>query len=178
MNIFSSLKFQQMSVVIHTNLGDMRAELFHKQAPRSCRNFLALAASGYYDGLIFHRLIRDFMVQGGDPTGEGKGGKNFQGEYQPDEFVPELTHGSRGILSFANLGKPETVGSQFFICFDRQDHLNGVYSVFGRLVGNFESTLAKIEDVEVGKKSRPVIDIKIDKISIQYNPIAEADNPI
>ena len=166
-----------MAVTLHTSLGDLRAELFCSLAPQSCRNFLALAASGYYNDTTFHRNLADFMIQGGDPTSEGQGGLNYLGAYQADEIIPELKHDRRGILSFANLGKPDTVGSQFFITYSPQPHLDGIYSVFGKLAGNFEA-LAKIEAVPVGRKSRPLEDIKIERISIQFNPIAEADNPI
>ena len=166
----------KMAVTLHTSLGDLRAELFCSQAPLSCRNFLALAASGYYNASIFHRNLKDFMIQGGDPTGEGKGGLNYKGEYQADEIVSELKHDRRGVLSFSTLGKPDTVGSQFFITYSSQAHLDGVYSVFGKLAGNFE-TLSEMEAVPVGKKSRPIDEIRLERISIQFNPIAEADNP-
>ena len=177
-SIFTNLFFR-MSVVIHTCLGDLRAELFCSLVPNACRNFLALAASGFYDGLTFHRNIAGFIIQGGDPTDEGKGGSNYKGELQADEFVNELKHNSRGILSFANLNKPETVGSQFFITYGKQPHLDGMYTVFGRLIGNYEPTLANLEAVPViGKKGRPVDPIKINRISILSNPIADSDNPL
>ncbi|KAF4658635.1 Cyclin-dependent kinases regulatory subunit 2 [Perkinsus chesapeaki] len=129
------------------------------RVPNACKNFLALAASGYYDGTKFHRLIPGFMVQGGDPTGTGKGGANWEGGKQKDEFVSSVKHDRRGILSFANNG-PDTIGSQFFITFGRQPHLNGVYTAFGRLIDGMD-TLMKIEQVPVGKKHRPTKDIVI-----------------
>ncbi|KAF4685104.1 Cyclin-dependent kinases regulatory subunit 2 [Perkinsus olseni] len=162
-----------MSVTIKTNLGDMKAELFCSEVPNASKNFLALAASGYYDGTKFHRLMPGFMVQGGDPTGTGKGGENWEGGKQADEFVSSVKHDRRGILSFANNG-PDTIGSQFFITFGRQPHLNGVYTVFGRLIDGMD-TLMKIEQVPVGKKHRPTQDIVIEEIVIHANPIADQE---
>ena len=99
--------------VIKTNHGEMNIQLFPDQAPKTVANFVALAKSGYYDGVIFHRIIKDFMIQGGDPTGTGMGGESIYGESFEDEFSKEL-YNIRGALSMANAG-PNTNGSQFFI---------------------------------------------------------------
>jgi peptidyl-prolyl cis-trans isomerase-like 3 len=115
------------SVTLHTNLGDLKMELYCEEAPRTAQNFLALAASGYYDSTIFHRNIRGFMVQGGDPTGTGKGGRSIYGTPSgkfPDELVDSLKHSKRGVVSMANSG-PNTNGSQFFITYKAHPHLNG-----------------------------------------------------
>jgi len=116
------------SVTLHTNLGDLKIELFCEEAPKTTTNFLALCASNHYDGTTFHRNIRGFMIQGGDPTGTGKGGKSIydspNGKFE-DEIVDSLTHYKRGICSMANSG-PNTNGSQFFITYKAHSHLNGM----------------------------------------------------
>ncbi|KAF4685771.1 Cyclin-dependent kinases regulatory subunit 2 [Perkinsus olseni] len=168
-----------MSVTIKTNLGDMKAELFCSEVPNASKNFLALAASGYYDGTKFHRLMPGFMVQGGDPTGTGKGGENWEGGKQADEFVSSVKHDRRGILSFANNG-PDTIGSQFFITFGRQPHLNGVYTVFGRLIDGMD-TLMKNRASSSGKEARANPGYcdrgegVIEEIVIHANPIADQE---
>eukprot|EP00193_Tetraselmis_chui_P010551 CAMPEP_0177775668 /NCGR_PEP_ID=MMETSP0491_2-20121128/14250_1 /TAXON_ID=63592 /ORGANISM="Tetraselmis chuii, Strain PLY429" /LENGTH=148 /DNA_ID=CAMNT_0019294303 /DNA_START=270 /DNA_END=716 /DNA_ORIENTATION=+ len=137
-----------MAVTLHTNLGDLKLELHCDSVPRASENFLALAASGYYDGTIFHRNIKGFMVQGGDPTGTGKGGKCIFGTPTgkfPDEIVDSLRHGKRGIVSMANSG-PNTNGSQFFITYSKHQHLNGKYTIFGHVIDG-QSTLDKMEKV-------------------------------
>ncbi|XP_021904490.1 peptidyl-prolyl cis-trans isomerase CYP18-1 [Carica papaya] len=121
-----------MSVTLHTNLGDIKCEIFCDEVPKAAENFLALCASGYYDGTIFHRNIKGFMIQGGDPTGTGKGGTSIWGKKFNDEIRESLKHNARGILAMANSG-PNTNGSQFFIAYAKQPHLNGLYTVFGYL---------------------------------------------
>lgn len=112
-----------MSVTLHTNHGDVKLEIFCDSVPRTAFNFLALAASGYYDGTQFHRNVRGFMVQGGDPTGTGKGGESIWGGKFADEIRAELTHSARGILSMANSG-PGTNAAQFFITYAKHPHLD------------------------------------------------------
>ncbi|KAL8439690.1 hypothetical protein Efla_004810 [Eimeria flavescens] len=163
-----------MSVTLKTNLGDLKAELFCQQTPRTCKNFLALCASNAYDGCIVTRNIKGFAVQTGDPTNTGKGGESIYGGFFEDEFVATLKHDRRGVLSMANQGAPNTNGSQFFITYSRQPHLNGVYTVFGRLIDGLD-TLDKIEKEPVGRKNRPLNEIKILQTIIHANPIAEAE---
>mmetsp|Transcript_1754 Transcript_1754/g.5283 ORF Transcript_1754/g.5283 Transcript_1754/m.5283 type:complete len:173 (-) Transcript_1754:24-542(-) len=162
-----------MSVTIHTQLGDMKLELFCDTAPRCCFNFLALAASGYYDGCLFHRNLPGFMVQAGDPTGTGKGGADVWGGCFEDEFHPENAHDRRGVLSMANKG-PDTNRSQFFLTYGPQPHLNNKYSVFGRLIDG-DAALDALEKLPVGKKHRPLSDVAIDGVTIHANPFAEQD---
>eukprot|EP00919_Chromeraceae_sp_WS-2016_P076013 GHVR01179755.1.p1 GENE.GHVR01179755.1~~GHVR01179755.1.p1 ORF type:complete len:167 (+),score=29.71 GHVR01179755.1:243-743(+) len=166
-----------MSVTVKTNLGDLKVELFCQQTPKTCRNFLALCASGYYNGTIFHRNIKGFMVQGGDPTNTGKGGESIYSKYFPDEFVPSLKHDRRGILSMANMSKPDTNGSQFFFTYSRQPHLNGVFTVFGRLIDGLD-TLDKIEKEPVGPKDKPKNDIILECAIVHANPFADEEQPI
>eukprot|EP01050_Picozoa_sp_SAG11_P001501 SAG11_NODE_64_length_18817_cov_64.238327_20_plen_231_part_00 len=117
-----------MSVTLHTNMGDLKLEVYADVVRTTAENFLALCASGYYNGTKFHRNIKGFMVQGGDPTGTGKGGTSIWGRKFGDEFSPVLKHDSRGILSMANSG-PNTNGSQFFITYKPAAHLNNKVSL-------------------------------------------------
>ncbi|KFM28052.1 Peptidyl-prolyl cis-trans isomerase-like 3 [Auxenochlorella protothecoides] len=138
------------ALTLHTTLGDLKLELACGDCPRTCENFLALAASGYYDGTLFHRNIRGFMIQGGDPSGTGKGGKSIfataTGKF-PDELVDSLKHSKRGVVSMANSG-PNTNGSQFFITYKAHAHLNGKYTVFGQVIDGMD-TLDRMEKVPV-----------------------------
>ncbi|KAL0941106.1 peptidyl-prolyl cis-trans isomerase 10 [Colletotrichum truncatum] len=165
-----------MSVTLHTNLGDLKIEIFCESVPKTAENFLALCASNYYDNSPFHRLIPKFMAQTGgpaNPTPENpKGGRSIWGGAFEDEIRPALKHSSRGIVSMANKG-PGTNGSQFFILFDKAPHLDGLNTVFGRLIGDDSTvTLAKIEAIEVDKKNRPKEPVKIEKVTIHANPLA------
>lgn len=120
--------------LIHTEKGDIKVNLFEKQTPMTVNNFVFLARAGFYDGTIFHRVILNFMVQGGDPTGTGTGGPGYQ---FADEFDPGLKHNKPGILSMANAG-PGTNGSQFFITHVPTPWLDGKHSVFGEVVEGME----------------------------------------
>ena len=119
----------------HTSKGDFTAELFAQQAPVTVNNFVFLARDGFYNGTTFHRVIRDFMAQGGDPTGTGTGGPGYQFNDEPGALA--LKHDGPGILSMANAGR-NTNGSQFFITFVPTPHLNGKHAVFGRIVGGMD----------------------------------------
>ncbi|MDE0198435.1 MAG: peptidylprolyl isomerase [Caldilineaceae bacterium] len=114
---------------IQTNRGDIVIDLYADKVPNTVNNFVALARDGYYDGVSFHRVIADFMVQGGDPTGSGRGGPGYQFN---DEFHPELVHDGPGVLSMANAG-PNTNGSQFFITHVATNWLDNKHSVFGKV---------------------------------------------
>lgn len=158
-------------MTLHTSLGDIKCEISCDLVPKIAENFLALAASNYYDGCVFHRNIKDFMVQTGDPTGTGKGGESIWGGRIGDEFHPDLKHDKPGVLSMANNGA-NTNGSQFFITYSPQSHLNNVYCVFGHVIHGFD-VLKKMERVPVGAKSRPLTDIVLKSITIHANPLAE-----
>uniref|UniRef100_A0A6S8EAL6 Peptidyl-prolyl cis-trans isomerase n=1 Tax=Aplanochytrium stocchinoi TaxID=215587 RepID=A0A6S8EAL6_9STRA len=163
-----------MSVTIHTSLGDLKLELNCTELPKVCYNFLALAASGYYNGSLFHRNIKGFMLQGGAPAGSGgKGGDSIWGGQFEDHFNSHLKHNKRGIVSMANKG-PNTNASQFFITYASAPHLDNVYTVFGQVLSGFE-TLDAMEKVPVGRKHRPVEEIVIESITIHANPLAVQD---
>jgi peptidyl-prolyl cis-trans isomerase SDCCAG10 len=125
----------QGKVVLKTTLGDLDIELWPKEAPQATRNFVQLCVEGYYDNTIFHRIIKDFMVQGGDPTGTGNGGESIYGRPFKDEFHSRLKFNHRGLVACANQNKPDTNGSQFFVTLDRADHCNRQYTIFGKITG-------------------------------------------
>ena len=143
--------------------GKIVAELYPDVAPQSVYNFISLIKKGFYDGLIFHRCIYGFMIQGGDPTGTGMGGPGYTIE---DEFTPELTHESEGILSMANTGRPHTGGSQFFITLAATPWLDGHHTVFGKVIKGME-VVREIGHVKTGPQDRPVHDVVINKITIK-----------
>eukprot|EP00045_Choanoeca_perplexa_P005261 m.44559 g.44559 ORF g.44559 m.44559 type:complete len:220 (-) comp13024_c0_seq4:629-1288(-) len=124
--------WQPPTVELNTSMGTIVVELYWKHAPNSCRNFAELARRGYYNGVVFHRIIKDFMAQTGDPTGTGRGGQSIYGEKFPDEIDASLKHTGAGILSMANSG-PNTNGSQFFITLAPASWLDGKHTIFGRV---------------------------------------------
>ncbi|WCJ31417.1 Peptidyl-prolyl cis-trans isomerase CYP65 [Euphorbia peplus] len=160
-------------VQLHTTHGDLNIELHCDMTPRACENFLTLCEQGYYNGVAFHRSIRNFMIQGGDPTGTGKGGESIWGKPFKDELNSKLVHSGRGVVSMANSG-PHTNGSQFFILYKSANHLNFKHTVFGGVVGGL-TTLAAMEKVPVDDDDRPLEEIKITKVTIFVNPYMEPD---
>ncbi len=140
--------------VIKTDVGEMKIKLFADKTPLSVNNFVFLAREGYYDGTIFQRVIEDFMVQGGDPTGTGRGGPGYKFR---DEFHPDLKHDKRGILSMANAG-PGTNGSQFFITHIATPWLDNKHSVFGELVEG-EDILMAIPARDPNQVNSPAVKI-------------------
>ncbi|KAJ3066330.1 Peptidyl-prolyl cis-trans isomerase-like 3 [Podochytrium sp. JEL0797] len=160
-----------MSVTLHTDVGDLKCEIFCEAVPRTAENFMALAASGYYNNNLFHRNIKGFMVQTGDPTGTGKGGQSIYGAPFPDEIKSTLKHNARGVLSMANKG-PDTNKSQFFITYAKHAHLDSKYTVFGKVIDGFEA-LDMLERVPVeGNGNRPVKDVRITGVTVHANPLA------
>jgi peptidyl-prolyl cis-trans isomerase-like 1 len=148
-------------VLLHTSLGDITFELYWDHAPRTCENFYELAKRGYYDGVIFHRIIENFMIQGGDPTGTGRGGSSIYGGKFKDEITPELKHTGAGILSMANAG-PNTNGSQFFITLAPTDWLDGKHTIFGRVISGMK-VVQRLGVVATNTENRPLEDVKIIK---------------
>ena len=148
------------NATMQTNHGAIEIELFDDDAPKTVENFKKLAQDGFYDGVIFHRVISDFMIQGGDPTGTGSGGPGYQFE---DEFNEHKVE--RGALAMANAG-PNTNGSQFFIVTaDACPWLDGKHTVFGRVTSGMD-VVSAIEQVETGPGDRPRDDVRIESVSL------------
>ena len=152
------------TAVIRTNLGQMTLELFARDAPKTVNNFVFLAQDGVYDGIIFHRVIPDFMIQGGDPTGTGTSGPGYQFE---DEIVPALVFDSPGILAMANSG-PNTNGSQFFITVVPTPHLNGAHTIFGKIIEG-QDVADAIATTPAAAGSRPIQNVVIQSIEIKQD---------
>lgn len=138
------------TAILHTDNGDITLQLFTDQTPRTVNNFVFLARQGFYDGTFFHRVIADFMAQGGDPTGTGRGGPGY---HFKDEFVPSLRHDKPGVLSMANAG-PNTNGSQFFITHIPTPHLDNRHTVFGRVIAGMDVVNA-IPERDPGRAREP-----------------------
>ena len=151
--------------VMNTNMGTIEIELFADKTPKTVENFVELANKGYYDGIIFHRVIADFMIQGGDPTGTGRGGESLWGKSFEDEFVSELRHETAGILSMANSG-PNTNGSQFFITLVPTSWLDGKHTIFGKVI-NGMNVVEDIGKVKTGAGDKPVEDVKMINVKIE-----------
>ncbi len=153
------------TVVLDTTMGKIELKLMPKVAPKACENFTRLAEKGYYNGIIFHRVIKDFMLQGGDPLGNGTGGQSIWGKAFPDEFSPQVTFSKPGILAMANSG-PRTNGSQFFITVAPTPWLNGKHTIFGEVTGGMD-VVKKIEMTQTGPGDKPVKDVKIIKAYVK-----------
>ena len=152
--------------VINTTMGKIVFRLFPDKAPKTCENFTLLAQKGYYNGVIFHRVIKNFMIQGGDPTGTGRGGESAWGGAFEDEFNPELKHGKAGIVSMANAG-PNTNGSQFFITLAPTPWLDNRHTIFGEVIEGMDM-VKKIGEVQTGVADKPINDVVMEKVSIEY----------
>lgn len=150
-----------VKIKIETNKGDIYADLYAKEAPKTVANFVKLAKSGYYDGIIFHRVIPNFMIQTGDPTGTGRGGPGYS---FADEFSPNLKHDKAGVFSMANAG-PNTNGSQFFITDAPTPHLNNRHSVFGQVTQGMDVVKA-IANAATDAQDRPREKISMTKVSV------------
>jgi len=148
-------------VLLETTMGNMKLRLYEDKAPLTSKNFKDLVQKGFYDGTIFHRVIKNFMIQGGDPTGTGTGGPGYEIK---DEFGPGLKHNKKGILSMANAG-PNTGGSQFFITLVPTPWLDGKHAIFGEVVEGID-VLEKIGNTPTRPGDRPVTEVKIVKASI------------
>ncbi len=157
----SAMQSDTTVIVLETTQGNVEVKLFEEAAPKACENFKGLVAKGYYDGIVFHRVIKGFMVQGGDPTGTGRGGESLWGTDFEDEFNAGATFNKPGILAMANRG-PGTNGSQFFITVAPTPWLNNRHTIFGEVVAGYD-VVAKIENIQVGPGDRPVEDQKIIK---------------
>ncbi len=146
---------------IETNHGTVKVELFDESAPKTAENFASLAGKGYYDGIVFHRVIDGFMIQGGCPDGRGTGGPGYT---IPDEFGAGLAHDGEGVLSMANAG-PNTGGSQFFITLAATPWLDGKHAIFGKVVEGME-VVREIGKVPTGAADRPMNAVVMEKVTI------------
>lgn len=162
-------------VKFDTSIGSFVVELYHRHTPRTCYNIAALAHAGYYDGITFHRIIRDAIVQGGDPTGTGRGGESVYGGKFEDEITRNLKHTGAGVLSMANSG-PNTNGSQFFITLKPAPWLDNKHTIFGRIY-NGMSVVQRMGMVATDKDNKPKHPIKIHKAR-PYRGIPPDDNEI
>lgn len=144
-----------------TTAGTFKVELFEDKAPVTTKNFIDLAEKGFYDGTIFHRVIDNFMIQGGCPSGTGTGGPGYKIR---DEFHPELKHDTPGLLSMANAG-PNTGGSQFFVTLVPTPWLDNKHAIFGRVIEGMD-VVQKIGKVRVGPQDRPVEKVVMEKVTV------------
>lgn len=149
------------TVILETTQGMIEIRLMPEAAPKACENFVGLVDKGYYDGTIFHRVIKGFMVQGGDPTGTGRGGKSVWGKPFNDEVGPEVKFDKPGLLAMANAG-PNTNGSQFFITTAKAPWLDMKHTIFGEVVSGYD-VVEKIENAPTGKFDKPKVEQKIIK---------------
>ncbi|KAG6006452.1 heme binding [Claviceps lovelessii] len=149
------------NVVLETTMGPITLELYTTHAPKTTTNFTTLLQRGYYTSTIFHRIIPDFMIQGGDPTGTGRGGTSIYGDTFPDEIDPSLPlrHTGAGIVSMANAG-PDTNGSQFFITLAPTPWLDGKHTIFGRVKKGM-GVVRRMGSVKTGEGDRPVDEVRI-----------------
>jgi peptidylprolyl isomerase len=152
-------------VVLETNQGNIEIKLKEEIAPKACENFTKLIEKGYYNGLIFHRVIKGFMIQGGDPTATGMGGDSIWGKPFEDEVTPAAKFDAAGILAMANSG-PNTNGSQFFITCVKTPWLNMRHTIFGEVVSGLE-VVQKIENTPVDTDDRPITPQKINRAYIK-----------
>lgn len=144
----------------------MKAELYPEVAPNTVNNFISLVGKGYYDGLIFHRVIKGFMIQGGCPDGNGMGGPGYsiKGEFSQNGFVNQFPH-TEGVLSMARAMNPDSAGSQFFIMHKNSPHLNGAYAAFGKITEGMD-VVNKIADVKTDYSDKPVTEQKIKTVTV------------
>ena len=155
------MKTEHPVVVFETNIGTFEMSLKPDVAPKTCENFLGLVEKGYYNGIIFHRVIKDFMIQGGDPTGTGRGGESIWGKSFGDEFAASLKFDKPYLLAMANRG-PNTNGSQFFITTAKTPWLHMKHTIFGEVTAGSD-VVKKIEQTRTDAQDRPVEPVRIIK---------------
>ncbi|KAH3849465.1 spliceosome-associated protein CWC27 homolog [Dreissena polymorpha] len=156
-------------VLLGTTCGDIDIELWSKEAPKACRNFVQLCMEGYYDNTIFHRVVREFIVQGGDPTGTGLGGESVYDRPFKDEFHQRLRFVRRGLVAMANAG-PNDNGSQFFFTMGQTPELQNKHTIFGKVSGNTVFNMLKLQDCETDAEDRPLYPNRILRTEILSNP--------
>ncbi len=163
--LLSAETLKHSHVVLETTQGNIELELYDDVAPLAVENFVTHSKNGYYNGIVFHRIIKNFMIQGGDPTGTGRGGESIWHKPFKDEFKPGLVFDSAGILAMANAG-PMTNGSQFFITTAATPWLNGHHTIFGKVVKGMD-VLKKLNNIKTSRGDRPVHKQEIIKAKVQ-----------
>lgn len=165
-----------VATIVIKDFGTIEAELYPNVAPNTVKNFLSLANSGFYDGLTFHRIVKDFVLQGGDPKGTGTGGPGYsiKGEFSSNDFENDIKH-EEGVLSMARSNSPDSAGSQFFIVTKEAPHLDGKYAAFGKVTKGLK-VVHEIEDVSVGANDKPIKPVVIESIKVDTKGI-EYGNP-
>ncbi len=156
---------EKLVATINTNVGTFEVELFAKKVPKTVENFVGLITDGKYNGVIFHRVIAGFMLQGGDPTGTGRGGESYWGGKFEDEFNDSLKHSKPGMLSMANAG-PNTNGSQFFVTLVPTPWLDGKHAIFGEVISGMDVVEA-IGNTKTGMMDKPVNDIIMETVTVE-----------
>ncbi|KAF9947089.1 Peptidyl-prolyl isomerase cwc27 [Modicella reniformis] len=171
-NIYLLEPHTKGKVNIHTNYGDISIELWPKEAPKACRNFVQLCMEGYYNDTIFHRIVAGFIIQCGDPEGTGMGGESCYEGGNPfqDEFHSRLRFVRRGLVAMANSGAPNDNKSQFFITLDATRELQNKHTIFGKVEGDTIYNVLKIGTLEVDTNERPLYPPKITGSTIVVNP--------
>ncbi len=165
MILASMLVAKDTIVVLKTNQGDITLKLFPKVAPKAVENFITHSKNGYYNGVTFHRVIKGFMIQGGDPDGTGMGGESIWKKDFDNEYAPNVVFDRPFLLAMANRG-PNTNGSQFFITTAPTPHLNGGYTIFGEVIKG-QSVVRKIEGVSTGRGDVPILPQIINKAVVK-----------
>ncbi|KAG0377095.1 Peptidyl-prolyl isomerase cwc27 [Mortierella sp. AD032] len=171
-NIYLLEPHSNGKVILHTTYGDISIELWPKEAPKACRNFVQLCMEGYYNDTIFHRIVANFIVQGGDPEGTGLGGESIYEGGGPfvDEFHSRLRFVRRGLVAMANSGVPNDNRSQFFITLDATMELQNKHTIFGKIAGDTIFNVLKIGGLEVDSDERPLFPPKVTSCTIVVNP--------
>ncbi|XP_033736766.1 spliceosome-associated protein CWC27 homolog [Pecten maximus] len=156
-------------VLLVTSVGEVDIELWSREAPKACRNFVQLCLEGYYNGTIFHRVVKDFIVQGGDPTGTGEGGESIYGAPFKDEIHSRLRFVRRGLVAMANAG-PHDNGSQFFFTMGSTPELQNKHTIFGKVGGDTVYNMIRLQEVDVDSNDRPTYPLKIKNTKVLSNP--------
>jgi len=159
-------------VLLETSVGDIEIELWSREAPKACRNFVQLCMENYYAKTKFHRLVKEFIVQGGDPTGTGRGGESIYGTPFKDEFHSRLRFCRRGLVAMANSGKDDN-GSQFFFTLGPTQELQNKHTIFGKVVGDTIYNMIRLQEGIVDEDERPINPHKILRTKVLINPFKD-----
>ncbi|KAI9266661.1 cyclophilin-like domain-containing protein [Phascolomyces articulosus] len=169
-NIYALEPHTNGKVILHTTAGDVEIELWGKETPKASRNFIQLCMEGYYDNTIFHRIVPNFIIQGGDPSGTGQGGESiYEDDEFPNEYHSRLRFNRRGLVGMANMGEVEQ-GSQFFITLDTTEELTRTHTLFGRVAGDTIFNVLKMSEMDTDANERPLYPHRVKSTEIVLNP--------